>query len=184
MQEIILEPESLLGGFHGASVVKNPAYNEGDTGLTPGLGRSLREGNGNSLQYSWMGNPLDRGAWLATVYGVAKSQTWLSDWIATIPLEERESNTEVLRTARRRGQKRRWGKTTTKRHVFFFFFNLGWSWTQENVKFPLHLTAPSSSFLSLTLFNFSLCSLRSVQPINSTGIVMGELNGSSLTYRI
>ena len=60
MQEIILEPESLLGGFHGASVVKNPAYNEGDTGLIPGLGRSLREGNGNSLQYSSLETSMDR----------------------------------------------------------------------------------------------------------------------------
>ena len=43
-----------------------------DMGLIPGLGRSPEEGNGNLLQYSCLGNPLDKGAWQATVHGVAK----------------------------------------------------------------------------------------------------------------
>ena len=43
----------------------------GDVGFIPGLGRSLGEGNGNLLQYSCLGNPMDRGAWRTTVYGVA-----------------------------------------------------------------------------------------------------------------
>ena len=60
----------------GGAVVKNPPANAGDTGLIPGSGGSLGEGNGNPLQYFWQGNPLDRGAWRATVYGVAKSWTW------------------------------------------------------------------------------------------------------------
>ena len=46
--------------------------NAGDQGLIPGLGRSPGEGNGNPLQYSCLGNPMDRGAWWATVHGVAK----------------------------------------------------------------------------------------------------------------
>ena len=46
----------------------------------PGLGRSLGEGNGNPLQYSCLENPMDGGAWWATVYGVAKSRTRLSDF--------------------------------------------------------------------------------------------------------
>ena len=46
----------------------------------PGLGRSPGEGNGNPLQYSCLENPMDRGAWWATVHGVAKSWTWLSDF--------------------------------------------------------------------------------------------------------
>ena len=50
------------------------ACNAGDPGLMPGLGRSLGEGNGNPLQYSYLENPMDRGAWRATVHGVAKSQ--------------------------------------------------------------------------------------------------------------
>ena len=60
-------------------MVKNPpAVQEtwvGDLGLIPGLGRSSREGKGNPLQYSCRENPMDRGAWQATVHGVKKSQT-------------------------------------------------------------------------------------------------------------
>ena len=49
--------------------------NAGDPGSIPGSGRSLGEGNGNPLQYSCLENPLDRGAWWATVHGVANSDT-------------------------------------------------------------------------------------------------------------
>ena len=59
-------------GFPSGSVVKNPPANAGDTGSIPGSGRSPGEGNGNPLQYSCLGNPMDRGAWQATVHGVAK----------------------------------------------------------------------------------------------------------------
>ena len=72
--------------FPGGSVVKNPPANAGDAedaGSIPGLGRSPRGGNGNPVQYSCLGNPMDRGAWLATVLRVAKSRTWLSDWAHT-----------------------------------------------------------------------------------------------------
>ena len=60
-------------------MVENLPANAGDTGLIPGLGRPLREGNGNPLQYSCLENPMDREAWQATVHGVAKSRTQLSD---------------------------------------------------------------------------------------------------------
>ena len=66
-------------GFPGGSVVKNPPANAGDVGWIPESGISPGEGNGNSLQYSCLGNPMDRGAWQATVHGVAKSQTQLSN---------------------------------------------------------------------------------------------------------
>ena len=56
-------------------MVNPSAYNEGDWGSIPGSGRSPGEGNGNSLQYSCLENPMDGGAWQATVHGVAKSQT-------------------------------------------------------------------------------------------------------------
>ena len=62
-----------------ALVVKNPAVNTGDitdAGSVPGSGRSPGEGNGNLLQYSCLENPMDRGAWWATVHGVANSQTY------------------------------------------------------------------------------------------------------------
>ena len=53
-----------------------------DTGLIPGSGRSPREGYGNLLQYSCLENPMDRGAWQATVHGVSKSQTQVN-WLST-----------------------------------------------------------------------------------------------------
>jgi len=52
----------------------------GDQGSVPGLGRSPGEGNGNPLEYSCLENPIDRGAWQATVHGVAMSQTRLTDF--------------------------------------------------------------------------------------------------------
>ena len=65
-------------GFPRGSVVKNPPANAGDTGdlgLIPASGRFPGVENGNPLQYSCLENPTDRGAWWATVCGVAKSQT-------------------------------------------------------------------------------------------------------------
>ena len=59
-------------GFPGGSVVKNPPVNAGHLGLIPGSGRSLGGGNGNPLQYSCLGNSMDRGVWGATVHGVVK----------------------------------------------------------------------------------------------------------------
>ena len=63
-----------------ALVVKNPPAKAGDirdTGGIPGLGRSLVERNGNPIHCSCLGNPMDRGAWQATVHGVAESRTQL-----------------------------------------------------------------------------------------------------------
>ena len=60
------------GGFPGGSLIKNPPANAGDMGLIPGLGRSPGEGNGNPFQYSCLENSMYRGAWWATVCGVAK----------------------------------------------------------------------------------------------------------------
>ena len=65
--------------FPGGSDGKDSAYNAGDPGLILGWGRSPGEGNGNPLQYSCLENPMDRGAWGATVHGVTESQTRLSD---------------------------------------------------------------------------------------------------------
>ena len=62
-------------GFPGGSVSKESARNAGHLGSIPGLGRSPGEGNGNPLQYSFLENPMDRGAWWATVHRVAESQT-------------------------------------------------------------------------------------------------------------
>ena len=59
-------------GFPGGSDGKGSACNAGDLGLIPGSGRSAGEGNGNPLQDFCLENPMDRGAWQATVHGVAK----------------------------------------------------------------------------------------------------------------
>ena len=62
-------------------MINNPPANAGDTGdvgSIPGSGRAPGVGNGNSLQYSFLGNSMDREAWWATVHGMAKNQTQLS----------------------------------------------------------------------------------------------------------
>ena len=65
-------------GFPGDSDGKESAYNAGDLGLIPGLGRSPEERNGYPLQYSGLQNSMDRGSWQTTVFEVAKSQM---DWV-------------------------------------------------------------------------------------------------------
>ena len=73
-----------LNGLPCGSEVNASACNAGDLGSIPGSGRYPGEGNGNPLQYSCLENPMDRGAWWATVHGVAKSQTWPSDFTFTL----------------------------------------------------------------------------------------------------
>ena len=63
----------LLSCFPGGSDDKESACNAGDLSLTPGSGRSPGGGHGNPLQYSWLENPTDRGAWWATVHEVTES---------------------------------------------------------------------------------------------------------------
>ena len=73
-------------GFPGSIVVKNVCASAGDSGEVssiPGLGRSLGEGNGNPVQYSCLGNPMDTGVWWATVHRVAKGWTQLCNWACT-----------------------------------------------------------------------------------------------------
>ena len=62
-------------GFSGGSEGKKSACNAGDLGSVPGLGGSPGGGHGNLFQYPCLENPMDRGAWQATVHGVAKSWT-------------------------------------------------------------------------------------------------------------
>ena len=64
-----------LYGFPRGSDDKESTCSAGDPGLIPESGRFPGEGKGNPLQYSCLENPMDKGAWWATVYGVAKSQT-------------------------------------------------------------------------------------------------------------
>ena len=67
-------------GFPGGSEVKASAYDVGDLGSIPGSGRSPGEGDGNPLQDFCLENPMDGGAWWATVHGVSKSRTRLSEF--------------------------------------------------------------------------------------------------------
>ena len=81
----VAQVPSLVGeirshNFPGGSDGKASVYKAGDPGSIPGLERSPGEENDNPLQYSYLKNPMDRGAWWATVHGVAKSQTQLSDF--------------------------------------------------------------------------------------------------------
>ena len=74
--------ELLKMGFPAGSEFKASTCNEGDLGLIPGSGRSPGEGNDNALQYSCLENPMNGGAWWATVHGVSMSQTWLNNFTA------------------------------------------------------------------------------------------------------
>ena len=65
-------PTPISLGFSCGSAGKESTCHVGDLGLIPGLGRSPGEGNGNPLQYSCLENPMDKGAWQATVHGVAR----------------------------------------------------------------------------------------------------------------
>ena len=83
-------------GFPGGSEVKVSAWNAGDPGSIPGSGRSPGEGNGNPLQYSCLENPMEGGAWQATVHGVAKSRTRLSDFTYHVTYNGKESEKEYI----------------------------------------------------------------------------------------
>ena len=76
---IIFKSPGKVEGFPGDEVVKNPPANARDMGSIPGSGRFSGEVNGYPLQYSRLENPMDRGAWRATVQGVTKGQTRLSE---------------------------------------------------------------------------------------------------------
>ena len=78
-----------MWGSTGGSVIKNPPANAGDAGYRiPRSGRSLGIRNGNPLQYYCLGNPMDRGAWQATIYGVSRAGHDLRD--------EKNNNTENI----------------------------------------------------------------------------------------
>ena len=72
-------PTPVFLGFSGGSDGKESSCNAGQLGLIPGLGRSPGGRHSNPLQYSCLGNPMDRGTWQAAVHGVEKSETRLSN---------------------------------------------------------------------------------------------------------
>ena len=82
---------SVLWDFPGGSVVKNPPANSGDTGAVSGLGRSPGGGNGNPLQHCCLENPIDRGAWWATVHGITKRLPRLSGCLCRSQVKDKEN---------------------------------------------------------------------------------------------
>ena len=88
-------------GFPGGSEVKASACNEEDPGFILGLGKSPGEGNGNPLQYSCLGNPMDEGAWWPTVHRIAKSWIRLSDFITLLRFLLHLQNTMYLQNRNR-----------------------------------------------------------------------------------
>ena len=134
-------------GFPGTSVVKNLPANVGDSGSIPGLGRCPGEENGNSLWYSCLENPLDRGTWQATVRGIPKSWTWLSNWVGMymIHISMMKKSKKMVHTrfrtefglgGRERGDGLPWGEHRSSSFCiqasgilgrFYFIINLG-SW--------------------------------------------------------
>ena len=97
IRDEILNIEYNQTDFPGGSDGKASAYNAGDPGSILGSGRSPGEGNGNPLQYSCLENPMDGEAWLATVHGVTKSRTQLSDFTTTITIQVGYSLVMVLK---------------------------------------------------------------------------------------
>ena len=102
-------------GFPGGSEVKAFSWNVGDLGSIPGLGRSPGEGNGNPLQYSWLENPIEGGAWWATVHGVTKSWTRLSDFTFTfLSYNKRETKARCEPCLSRKLPSEKWKKVILK----------------------------------------------------------------------
>ena len=83
-------------GLPGGWDSKKSTCNAGDPGSIPGLGRSSGEGSGNPLQYSCLENSMDKGAWWATVHGVTKSRTRLSDFHHQWKHERKRKSLEIL----------------------------------------------------------------------------------------
>ena len=79
------------------SIVKNPPTNARDVGSTPRSGRSPGEGNGNPFQYSCLGNPMNRGAWWATVHEVAKELD-MTEWLNSNDVKAYTKSAETGKT--------------------------------------------------------------------------------------
>ena len=118
---------NFLRGSPGGSDSKESACSTGDQGSIPGLGRFPGEGNSNPLQYSCLENPMGWGPWQATIHGVTKSQTWLSEfshswtflikWYQNFCYYGEESWQKELELVRRKA-KRLWAKTPSPETVF------------------------------------------------------------------
>ena len=99
-------------------MVKASAYGVGDPGSIPGSGRSPREGNGNPLQYSCLENPMDIKSWWATLHGVAKSWTQLSEFTFTFTITRDTLEIKVVQQPSKHPIKKR-SYTNGRRFMMF-----------------------------------------------------------------
>ena len=131
-----------------ATVVKNPPANAGHTGSIPGSGRSPGAGHGNPFQYSCLENPMDRGAWQATVQGVAYSRIWLK-WLSMQACDNKVPQSGQLKKQTFiiwQFQKLDVQDQAVSSIGFFWGFST-WSSTAPSARasstvFPLHLSLP------------------------------------------
>ena len=133
--------------------VKDPPVKAGDirdAGLIPGSGRSPVEGTGNPLRYSCLGNPMDRGAWQATVHGVTKSWARLNTCVCTCththpPTPHKDIQQFLLQTHSVEHQKPSANRTKTSRHptimilVPFHVWEDASVWLHRDGSFDKHL---------------------------------------------
>ena len=111
--------ELKLMGFPGDLVVKNLPANATDMDSISRSQSSPREGNGYPLQCSCLGNPMDRGAWRATVCGVAKSQKWLSNQVSgAVSTEEKKGSEWCRQEVRSQQSWKRWGMDSPSKNWF------------------------------------------------------------------
>ena len=161
-------------GCPSSIVIKNPPANAGDVrdvDLISGSARSPGGGNGNSLQYSCLENPMDRGAWWATVLGVTESQTWLSDWAHTYIQTLCKSSTlhspggSLVNKLTKRKRSKRWQREGGD---IIWALGISYSWIcnnlnhtkgfqlRESIKYPI--PAPPPIFGSF-VYSVSFCPL-------------------------
>ena len=109
---------------------KVSAYNVGELGSIPGSGRSPGEGNGNALQYSCLENPMDRGAWQATVQGIAKSWTQLSDFTSLHNTFQSQQQKKMFFSRQEIGMH----KYEVKRYPEVYQASLAWEYKMKQCK--------------------------------------------------
>ena len=134
--------------FTSGWVVKNTLANAADTGLIPGSGKSPGEGNGSPLQYSCLGNTMERGAWWAIVHGVTKELTqWLTNNKKMVGKKQKERKPKIISTS-----------FQTHNHSYSFFLRFSplsliifvlisnlCSWNMPAYTLKISLIIPSSS---------------------------------------
>ena len=126
-------------GSPGGSVVRNLPANAGDTGSIPRSGKIPGEVNGNPLQYSCLGNPMDREAWRATAHGVTKSQTCLRDFTTTTI---QTYITDYMGSPITRMIESIWGSVQTVSlliYCWFPYYRLFYTWIAPILAWNLHL---------------------------------------------